>query len=86
MTSLSRTGPLFLGEVQPDTKAEFFNLLNLVLKEDFDCFVALTLDLLWADVPRWDELKGLKVPEVLLVMFLWIEKSRVSDVPKIFFD
>ena len=86
MTSLSRTRPLFLDEAEIETQVEFLLLLCLVLKEDFDCFVALTLDLLWADVPRWDELKGLKVPEVLLVMFLWIEKSRVSDVPKIFFD
>ena len=65
---------------------DLFSLLDLVLKEDFDCFVALTLDLMQADVPRWDELKCLQVPEVLSVIFSWIEKSRVLDVPKIFFD
>ena len=60
--------------------------MRLASEEYLNSFAALTLDLLQADVPRWDEPRVLQVPEVLSGMFLWMDKSRVSDVPKIFFE
>ena len=68
-TTLSKI-PLFLDEVELDEQAHL-DVLDLILKEEFMCSVALTLDLLQADVSRWEELQGLQVPKVLSRMFLW---------------
>ena len=59
-------------------------LVDIVLQKDFKYFAALTLDLLQVGAPRREELKVLRVPEVLSVMFLWVGESRVLLVgPKI---
>ena len=68
-----------------EKQVELDVLLGLVLKEDFGCFVALTLGFPQVDVPRWDKLKVLLGPEVFQRMFLCLDKSRVLVGPKIFF-
>ena len=50
--------------------AELETLSGLVLKEDFECFVALTLGFPQVDVPRWEKLKVLLDPEVFPRMIL----------------
>ena len=69
MTNLRKVG--FLVPEEDLVKyAELETLSGLVLKEDFKCFVALTLGFPQVDVPRWDKLKVLLDPEVFQRMVL----------------
>ena len=79
MTNLRKVG--FLVPEEDLVKyAELETLSGLVLKEDFECFVALTLGFPQVNVPKF-----LLDPEVFPRMFLDSDESRVLVGPKIFF-
>ena len=75
---------IFLDEVELDEYADL-DVLNIVLKEYFMCFLALTLYFLQEDVPRLEELQVLQIHTVLWSIILDEGASKVLLGPEIFF-